>query len=133
MQPCGDTCGQLWSLDAALRTNTGAARVPQNSAPRGRVQGHTRLEGNVERPHLQSAKGNPFRILCWILTYPKAHAKKAVYINNTWGRHCDTLMFMTTEHFHGLNTVVVNIGGPEDRGRLWNKSKESWMYTCVYP
>ena len=36
---------------------------------------------------------------------------------------------MTTEHYEGLSTVTVNIGGEEDRGRLWNKSRESWMYT----
>ena len=53
------------------------------------------------------------RVLCWILTYPKAHSTKAVAINATWGRKCTKLIFMTTAHYPDLNTVVVDIGGPE--------------------
>jgi glycoprotein-N-acetylgalactosamine 3-beta-galactosyltransferase len=86
-------------------------------------------------PAAAASKTPPPRVLCWILTHPNAHEDKAAHINNTWGRHCATLLFMTTEHHPGLNTVVVDIGCDkegrcdEDRGRLWNKSRESWMHT----
>jgi hypothetical protein len=35
---------------------------------------------------------------------------------------------MTTEPFPGIETIVLDIGGEEDRGRLWNKSKAAWMH-----
>eukprot|EP00039_Didymoeca_costata_P013003 m.191595 g.191595 ORF g.191595 m.191595 type:complete len:561 (+) comp15647_c0_seq4:210-1892(+) len=69
------------------------------------------------------------RVLCWVLTQPKEHDAKATAINNTWGRYCDKLLFMTTAEHDNLETIVLDIGGPEDRGRLWNKSREAWMYT----
>lgn len=118
------SCTQTWTLahqfvavaaekhDDHRPATAKAAPAPAGS--RGHAVGQTR--------------DAPFRVLCWVLTYPKAHEQKATAVNKTWGRYCDTLLFMTTEHYRSLQTVVVNIGGPEDRGRLWNKSRESWMY-----
>lgn len=43
------------------------------------------------------------------------------------------LLFMTTEHQAGLNTVVLRLGEKEDRHYLWRKSILSWsfLYTHV--
>ena len=92
-------CGQVWTVSTALE------RVA-HAKPRA-------------IPLTQKLKRSAPKILCWVLTYPKAHELKATSINATWGRHCTTLLFMTTEHYEGLSTVTVNIGGEEDRGRLW--------------
>lgn len=100
--PCDDTCSTIWTFDETPKSSP--SRLSAEPPSRGP------------------------RVLCWILTYPKAHALKAVAINQTWGRRCDKLLFMTTEPFPGIETIVLDIGGEEDRGRLWNKSKAAWMH-----
>ena len=47
-------------------------------------------------------------------------------INSTWGQECDLLLFMTTKHQAGLNTIVLSLGEDEARHFLWRKSVMSW-------
>lgn len=37
------------------------------------------------------------RLLCWVMTQPASHEKKAKHVKNTWGRRCNYLIFMSTE------------------------------------
>ena len=53
-------------------------------------------------------------------------------VNATWAKHCDILLFMTTEHHAGLNTVVLTLGEKEDRHFLWRKSILSWSFLYVH-
>lgn len=41
------------------------------------------------------------RILCWIMTTPKNHQKKARHVKRTWGNRCNRLLFMSTAE--GIN------------------------------
>ena len=46
------------------------------------------------------------RILCWVLTTPKNLMNRAQEVNNTWGRRCDKLLFMSSRNETAFNNVV---------------------------
>eukprot|EP00040_Diaphanoeca_grandis_P004217 m.27612 g.27612 ORF g.27612 m.27612 type:complete len:700 (-) comp15777_c0_seq1:1951-4050(-) len=87
---------------------------------------NTRRDSDAETT--THTRGSKLKILCWILTYPKTHENRAVAVNRTWGRWCDTLLFMTTQEFATLPVVKLNLDGPEGRGQIWPKTKRSWMH-----
>ncbi|XP_037780095.1 glycoprotein-N-acetylgalactosamine 3-beta-galactosyltransferase 1-like [Penaeus monodon] len=66
------------------------------------------------------------RILCWILTQPKSHYKKAIHVKNTWGKRCDKLIFMSTKNDEKLGAVGLNTS--EGYYNLWGKTKAAFRY-----
>lgn len=50
------------------------------------------------------------RILCWVMTYPKVLEKKARVVKETWGRHCNVLLFMSSKENKTFPTVGLNVG-----------------------
>lgn len=74
-----------------------------------------------------SPPANP-RILCWILTSPANHKRRAIHVHETWGRRCDRLLFMTTRADPQLDGAVVLNLTAEGRDHLWLKTKAAFTY-----
>ncbi|XP_030377536.1 glycoprotein-N-acetylgalactosamine 3-beta-galactosyltransferase 1-like isoform X2 [Scaptodrosophila lebanonensis] len=66
------------------------------------------------------------RILCWIMTNPTNHKKKARHVKRTWGKRCNILLFMSSAADDELPTVQLPVG--EGRINLWHKVKEAFKY-----
>uniref|UniRef100_A0A1A9ZHR4 Glycoprotein-N-acetylgalactosamine 3-beta-galactosyltransferase 1 n=1 Tax=Glossina pallidipes TaxID=7398 RepID=A0A1A9ZHR4_GLOPL len=66
------------------------------------------------------------RVVCWILTGPKNHAKKAIHVKRTWGSRCNKLLFMSSAEDEELGTIKLAVG--EGRGNLWHKTREAMKY-----
>ncbi|XP_067621745.1 glycoprotein-N-acetylgalactosamine 3-beta-galactosyltransferase 1-like isoform X2 [Eurosta solidaginis] len=69
---------------------------------------------------------NETRVLCWVLTSPANHAKKAIHIHKTWGKRCNKLLFMSSEGDKALDSIKLPV--KEGRGNLWNKTREAMKY-----
>lgn len=66
------------------------------------------------------------RILCWIMTTPENHKKKAIYVKKTWGKRCNKLLFMSTKADLELGAVALPV--KEGRNTLWDKTKSAFQY-----
>ncbi|DBA03163.1 TPA: LOW QUALITY PROTEIN: hypothetical protein N0F65_003883 [Lagenidium giganteum] len=62
------------------------------------------------------------RVLCWVNTYHKNHAKRLLAIKRTWGKKCDKLLFMSD--VEDLRVPTVRIAAPPLHETLWQKHRE---------
>ncbi|CAG0905172.1 unnamed protein product, partial [Darwinula stevensoni] len=79
----------------------------------------------VERKSMVE-RSRKVRVLCWILTMPDNHEKKAKHVKATWGKRCDQIVFMSTKKDPSLPSVALNV--KEGRQYLSDKSHAAWKY-----
>ncbi|KAK1801884.1 hypothetical protein P4O66_022511, partial [Electrophorus voltai] len=66
------------------------------------------------------------RILCWVMTGPSNLQSKARHVRATWSRHCNTVLFMSSEEDRGFPTVGLGTG--EGREQLYRKTIRAFHY-----
>ncbi|EDQ86290.1 uncharacterized protein MONBRDRAFT_28451 [Monosiga brevicollis MX1] len=121
------SCSQLWHVHALA--------VPQQQVDPDRAHDDTvhahQLRAAIARNPMQTvwtpADRRGARIFCWIMTNPANHGEKAVAVERTWGRHCDKLVFVTTEEDAAFPTWLATLPSSESRAMLWRKSKYAWL------
>ncbi|KAJ8373155.1 hypothetical protein AAFF_G00270610 [Aldrovandia affinis] len=66
------------------------------------------------------------RILCWVMTAPNNLQSRAQHTRNTWTRHCDTVLFMSSVADPDFPTVGLNV--TEGRDQLYWKTIRAFQY-----
>ncbi|XP_066499782.1 glycoprotein-N-acetylgalactosamine 3-beta-galactosyltransferase 1 [Hoplias malabaricus] len=65
------------------------------------------------------------RVLCWVMTRPQNLKTKAQHINATWAKHCNTVLYMSSET-SDFPTVGLNVS--DGRDQLYWKTIKAFQY-----
>lgn len=78
-------------------------------------------------PPLETSKVlKNIRILCVLLTSAENSHSKAIHVRQTWGKHCDKLIFASSKTDNNLGAIDVGI--VDDHDHLWGKIKQILHY-----
>lgn len=66
------------------------------------------------------------RVLCWVMTGPNNLETKARHVKNTWTRHCNIVIFMSSVEDPDFPTV--GLGTKEGRDQLYWKTIRAFHY-----
>jgi len=68
-------------------------------------------------------------ILCLVLTNPNSYTTKAKAVNETWGKRCDHLHFISTKsEIDEVGLPIIYSQAEETYSNLWAKTKEGFHY-----
>ncbi|XP_037535513.1 glycoprotein-N-acetylgalactosamine 3-beta-galactosyltransferase 1-B [Nematolebias whitei] len=79
-----------------------------------------------EDSHLADELYRKVRILCWVMTGPKNLETKARHAKQTWSRHCNVVVFMSSVDDPDFPTV--GLGTKEGRDQLYWKTIRAFHY-----
>ncbi|KAH8334314.1 hypothetical protein KR059_008781 [Drosophila kikkawai] len=69
------------------------------------------------------------RIVCLVLTWPKNYLYGVKAISETWGRHCNRVIYYSQSRLSGVQgaeTVALNVS--DERNKLWGKTKAAFRH-----
>ncbi|KAF1390509.1 hypothetical protein PFLUV_G00058800 [Perca fluviatilis] len=66
------------------------------------------------------------RVLCWVMTGPYNLQSRARHVRATWSRHCNVVVFMSSEE--DLDFPTVGLGTKEGRDQLYWKTIRAFHY-----
>lgn len=95
----------------------------EQSGPEFEVGTHTHTNENNS---IANMLYNEVRVLCWVMTQPNNHQKKAKHVLRTWGHRCNKVVFMSSKDDAELGAVALPVN--EGRNNLWAKTKEAFKY-----
>uniref|UniRef100_H3DAR8 N-acetylgalactosaminide beta-1,3-galactosyltransferase n=1 Tax=Tetraodon nigroviridis TaxID=99883 RepID=H3DAR8_TETNG len=88
---------------------------------------------NLQHPHHTGEDGRAadelykkVRVLCWVMTGPNNLETKARHVKNTWTRHCNIVVFMSS--VEDPNFPTVGLGTKEGRDQLYWKTIRAFHY-----
>lgn len=105
--------------EAPLHSTTENLTIKANQLPEHQ---HTH-ENNTLATYLYEK----VRVLCWILTTPSNHQTRAIHVKRTWGKRCNKLLFMSTQHDTSIDSIALNVS-VDDKNALWGKTKRAFQY-----
>lgn len=103
------------------------AEMEERNIPDSPLSGHDphelhHLGEGVEAERLMQT----VRVVCWVMTRPETHEKKAVHVKATWGKRCNKLIFMSSQNDDNLGAIDLGVG--DGRDHLWGKTKAAFKY-----
>lgn len=81
---------------------------------------------HTEDTHVADELYKRVRILCWVMTNPSNLQSKARHLKATWGRHCNLVLFMSSEEDRDF--PAVGLGTTEGRDQLYWKTIRAFQY-----
>lgn len=93
---------------------------------------HQNVDWQAHKPvvqHNDMGENQPvtskIRVLCWIMTGPKYLESRTRHVRDTWARHCDKVLFMSSVETD-FPTVGLNVS--EGRDQLYWKTIRAFQY-----
>ncbi|XP_005170092.1 glycoprotein-N-acetylgalactosamine 3-beta-galactosyltransferase 1 isoform X1 [Danio rerio] len=65
------------------------------------------------------------RVLCWVMTQPQNLQSRTQHVHATWGKRCDTILYMTSKNTD-FPTIGLNVS--EGRNQLYWKTIRAFQY-----
>ncbi|CAM4678302.1 hypothetical protein PO909_014080 [Leuciscus waleckii] len=128
---------QVWFEESFSWQHDGKSNLsplePEQNTPNltWRVEGSALI--NLKHPHQPGEDSHiadelfkKVRILCWVMTGPSNLQSKARHVKATWSRHCNVVLFMSSEEDRSFPTVGLGTG--EGRDQLYWKTIRAFHY-----
>ncbi|XP_068121246.1 glycoprotein-N-acetylgalactosamine 3-beta-galactosyltransferase 1-like [Hyperolius riggenbachi] len=66
------------------------------------------------------------RVLCWVMTAPQHLESRTIHVKNTWARHCNKVLFMSSATSESFPTIGLDV--QEGREQLYWKTIRAFQY-----